>query len=58
MILRSVAPRDLFDLYGVFLRLYTAAEEVAAAEEEEEEREEGGWGAFEEHFEPDWSASR
>lgn len=40
MILRSVARRDLFDLYGVFLSLYTAAEEVAAAEGKEREAEE------------------
>lgn len=40
VILRSVARRDLFDLYGVFLSLYTAAEEVAAAEGKEREAEE------------------
>lgn len=37
VILRSVACRDLFDLYGVFLSLYTAAAEEEEEWEEEEE---------------------
>lgn len=39
MILRGVTCRDLFDLYGISLSLYTAAEEAAAVAEEEAEEE-------------------